>query len=153
MWVAPEVRDPVLMHAPTRKSVACFGAVSLSTGRFVWQVCPVFNAETFVSFLRRLLRHRRRGKRIVVVLDNAKHHHANMLKPLLRKYRQDLTLLFLPPYSPQLAPIERVWKLTRRLALHNRDFATLAEVLSAVEACFQHWIGPNEVLRRLCCII
>jgi short-subunit dehydrogenase len=26
MWVAPEVRDPVLMHAPTRKSVACFGA-------------------------------------------------------------------------------------------------------------------------------
>ncbi|SOE68973.1 DDE superfamily endonuclease [Burkholderia sp. D7] len=74
MWVAPEVRDPVLMHAPTRKSVACFGAVSLSTGRFVWQVCPVFNAETFVSFLRRLLRHRRRGKRIVVVLDNAKYH-------------------------------------------------------------------------------
>ena len=61
MWVAPEVRDPVLMHAPTRKSVACFGAVSLSTGRFVWQVCPVFNAETFVSFLRRLLRHRRRA--------------------------------------------------------------------------------------------
>jgi hypothetical protein len=40
MWVAPEVRDPVLMHAPTRKSVACFGAVSLSTGRFVWQACP-----------------------------------------------------------------------------------------------------------------
>ena len=153
MWVAPEVRDPVLMHAPTRKSVACFGAVSLSTGRFVWQVCPVFNAETFVSFLRRLLRHRRRGKRIVVVLDNAKYHHANMLKPLLRKHRRDLTLLFLPPYSPQLAPIERVWKLTRRLALHNRYFATLAEVLSAVEACFRHWIGPNEVLRRLCCII
>ena len=35
MWVAPEGRDPVLMHAPMRKSLACFGAVSLSTGRFV----------------------------------------------------------------------------------------------------------------------
>jgi hypothetical protein len=106
MWVAPEVRDPVLMHAPTRKSVACFGAVSLSTGRFVWQVCPVFNAETFVSFLRRLLRHRRRGKRIVVVLDNAKYHHATMppcSSHCWRKYRRHLTLLFLPPYSPQLA--------------------------------------------------
>ncbi|WP_459569402.1 IS630 family transposase, partial [Cupriavidus sp. 8B] len=139
MWVAPELRDPVLMHAPTRKSVACFGAVSLSTGRFVWQACPVFNAETFASFLRQLLRHRRRGKRIVVVLDNARYHHAILLRPLLRKYRRHLTLLFLPPYSPQLAPIERVWKLTRRLVLHNRYFATLAEVLSAVDACFQYW--------------
>ena len=151
--MAPEVRDPVLMHAPTRKSVACFGAVSLSTGRFVWQVCPVFNAETFMSFLRRLLRHRRSGKRIVAVLDNAKYHHAILLKPLLQKYRRHLMLLFLPPYSPQLAPIERVWKLTRRLAMHNRYFATLVEVLKAVDACFRRWIRPNEVLRRLCCII
>jgi transposase len=153
MWVAPEVRDPVLMHAPTRKSVACFGAVSLNTGRFVWRACPVFNAETFMSFLRQLLRHRRRCKRMVVVLDNAKYHHAILFKPLLRKYWRQLTLLFLPPYSPQLAPIERVWKLTRRLALHNRYFATLNEVLSAVEACFRHWVRPNGVLRRLCCII
>uniref|UniRef100_UPI003F84911F transposase n=1 Tax=Cupriavidus ulmosensis TaxID=3065913 RepID=UPI003F84911F len=60
--------------------------------------------------------------------------------------------MFLPPYSPQLAPIERVWKLTRRLVLHNRYFATLAEVLPAVDACFQYWKRPNEVLRRLCCI-
>jgi transposase len=50
-----------------------------------------------------------------------------------------LRLLFLPPYSPQLAPIERVWKLTRRLATHNRYFATLAEVLKAVSACFDRW--------------
>ncbi|MGE8451066.1 MAG: transposase, partial [Pseudomonadales bacterium] len=75
------------------------------------------------------------------------------LKPLLHKYRRHMTLLFLPPYSPQLAPIERVWKLTRRLGLHNRYFATLVEVLSAVDACFQQWKRPNEVLRRLCCII
>ena len=51
---------------------------------------------------------------MVLVLDNARYHHAVLLKPLLRKYRAVLTLLFLPPYSPQLAPIERVWKLARR---------------------------------------
>jgi hypothetical protein len=28
MWVPPEIKDPILRHAPTRKSVACFGAVS-----------------------------------------------------------------------------------------------------------------------------
>jgi transposase len=152
MWVAPEIRDPVVLHAPTRKSVACFGAVNLQTGRLVRALCPVFNAETFRTFLRQLLRHRRRGKRMIVLLDNAKYHHAVLLRPFLRKHRASLRLLFLPPYSPQLAPIERVWKLVRRLVLHNRHFPTLDAVLQAVSACFRLWQKPNAVLRRLCCI-
>jgi hypothetical protein len=41
------------------------------------------------SFLKRLLRHRSRSKRMVVVLDNARHHHAILLNPLLREYRAD----------------------------------------------------------------
>jgi len=153
MWVPPEVKDPVLLHAPTRKSVACFGAVSLSTGKFIRQMCDVFNAATFEEFLKKLLRHRSRGKRMVIVLDNARYHHAILLAPLLRKYRNILSLLFLPPYSPQLAPIERVWKLARRLATHNRYFATLDELLNAIQACFDRWRKPNSVLRRLCGII
>jgi transposase len=59
---------------------------------------------------------------MVLVLDNARYHHAVLLKPLLRKHRAILTLLFLPPYSSQLAPVERVWKLARRMATHNRFF-------------------------------
>ena len=153
MWVAPEIKDPVLQHAPTRKSVACFGAVNLSNGVFVRTFCPVFNAETFQSFLRQLLRHRSAGKRMIIVLDNARYHHARLLHPFLRKYRRVLSLLFLPPYSPQLASIERVWKLARRLATHNRYFATLAEVLDVVNSCFDAWRRPNPILRRLCCII
>ena len=101
----------MLLHAPTRKSVACFGSVSLSTGKFVRRLCDKFDALTFEAFLKKLLRHRSRGKRMVIVLDNAKYHHAVLLAPLLRRYRKVLSLLFLPPYSPQLAPIERVWKL------------------------------------------
>jgi transposase len=152
MWVAPEIKDPVLQHAPTRKSVACFGAVNLGSGVFVRTFSPVFNAETFRSFLGQLLRHRSHCKRMVIVLDNAGYHHARLLKPFLRKYRRVLSLLFLPPYSPQLATIERVWKLARRLATHNRYFATLAELLSVVSTCFDAWRRPNRILRRLCCI-
>ena len=114
---------------------------------------PPFNAATFETFLKTLLRHRSRDTRMVLVLDNARYHHAILLKPLLRKYRAVLTLLFLPPYSPQLAPIERVWKLARRLATHNRFFATLDDVLTAVSTCFDRWRTPNSVLRRLCGII
>lgn len=92
------------------------------------------------------------ARRMILVLDNARYHHAILLAPFLRHHRSQLRLLFLPPYSPQLAPIERVWKLTRRLATHNRYFATLPEVLNAVNACFNRWRRPNAVLRRLCCI-
>lgn len=150
MWVPPEVKDPVLRHASTRKSVACFGAVSLQTGTLIRAICPTFDALTFEAFLKQLLRHRARSRRMVVVLDNARYHHAILLKPLLRKYRAVLRLLFLPPYSPQLAPIERVWKLARRLATHNRFFATVEDVLIAVSMCFDRWGRPNSVLRRLC---
>ena len=152
MWIPPESHDPVVLHAPTRKSVACFGAVNLSTGRLVTWFSPVFNGETFEAFTRRLLRHRRPGRRMVLVLDNAAYHHSRLLRPLLDRYRQVLSLQFLPPYSPQLSTIERVWKLTRRLATHNRYFATLAAVLEAVAQCFARWDRPNETLRRLCCI-
>jgi len=153
MWVPPEITDPVLLHAPTRKSVACFGAVSVRTGKFVRSRCAKFNAATFETFLKTRLRHRSRSKRMVLVLDNARYHHAVLRKPLLRKYRTGLTLLFLPPYSPQLAPIERVWKLARRRATHNRFFATLDEGLTAVSTCFDRGRTPNSVLRRLCGII
>lgn len=142
-----------MLHAPTRKSVACFGAVSLSSGKCIRSMCEKFDALTFEAFLQKLRRHRSRGTRMIIVLDNAKYHHARLLKPWLRKYRRVLTLVFLPPYSPQLAPIERVWKLARRMATHNRYFATLSELLAAVGQCFDRWQKPNPVLRRLCGII
>jgi len=150
---APGGKRPDLLHAPTRKSVACFGAVNLRTGQFVRRICKVFNATTFQRFLVQLRRYRMRGRRIILVLDNAPYHQAVILAPFLRQQAAHLKLLFLPPYSPQLAPIERVWKLTRRLATHNRYFPTLGEVLKAVNACFNRWRHPNAILRRLCCII
>lgn len=150
MWVPPEIKDPVLLHAPTRKSVACFGAGSLHTGTFVRSLCTTFNAATFGTVLKTLLRHRSRGTRLVLMLDNARYHHAVRLKPLLRKYRAVLARLFLPPYSPQLAPVERVWKRARCLATHHRFFATLDAVLTAVSTCFDRGRTPNSVLRRLC---
>ncbi len=59
-----------------------------------------------------------------------------LLAPFLREHASHLRLLFLSPYSPQLASIEPVWKLTRRLATYNRYFPTLEEVLQAVNVCF-----------------
>lgn len=58
---------------------------------------------------------------------------------------------YLLPYSADLNPIERVWKLTRRRCLRNRYFGKLEEVIDAVEAEFQSSASRNDTLRRLCC--
>ena len=63
------------------------------------------------------------------------------------------TLLFLPAYSPDFNPIEGVWKVTRRLCLHNRYFEELSEVVNIVESKFEEWNNPNNALRSLCAII
>ncbi len=153
MWVPPEEKDPVVLHAPTRKSVSLFGAVNLSTGKLIHSASPVFNAETFAAFLRMLSKHGGKLKKIIVVLDNARYHHAVLLKAWLKKNKRRLCLLFLPPYSPELNPIERVWKLTRRNCTHNQYFPSLDCLVKCVKERLNNWSVANDVLYKLCCII
>jgi transposase len=152
MWVPPEDIDPIQLLAPTRKSIALFGAVNIRRGRLLTQFEKKFNAMTFQSFLEKLLKRGARDRRIVIILDNARYHHAILLKPLLEKYRKRLRLEFLPSYSPELNPIERVWKLTRRLCTHNEYFPNLTALQETVSGRLSMWEKPNEVLRKLCCI-
>ena len=149
MWVPPETTDPILLHAPTRKSVGIYGAVRLGDGYLVTQQADRFNAQSFQGFLTYLGRHLRKGRKMMVIADNARWHHATILQPWLRQRDQWFQLDYLPPYSPELNPIERVWKLTRRLCTHNRYFPQLEELISAVTNQFQLWHTPNHVLRKL----
>jgi len=154
MWIAPEIRDPICRHAPTRKSISYFGAVRIRDGRLVVSKPEgSFDAKTCWSFLRKLRRcARRRGRRVVIIIDNAKYHHAKLHAEWRRLQEPEFVLLFLPPYSPQLNPIERVWKLLRKLWLHNRYFPTLDELIHIVDRQFALWARPNSVLRRLCAV-
>ena len=153
MWVPPEEKDPVVLHAPTRKSLALFGVVRPLDGLMVTRQSPVFNALTFLDFLKVVIRHARRGRKIVLVLDNARYHHAILLRDWLHSHKDTLVLLFLPPYSPDLNPIERVWKLTRRLCTHNQYFQELQDLVRAVTEQLARWAKPNDCLRRLCAVI
>jgi transposase len=154
MWVPPEVVDPVVLHHPTRKSVGYFGAVRLRDGKFLFaREDHCFDAKTTWNFLCQLRRcSRRAGRRVVVITDNARYHHAKLHADWRAEQEPNFVLSYLPPYSPDLNPIERVWKLTRRLCLHNRYFPTLAGVVAAVEGQFEYWKRPNESLRRLCTV-
>lgn len=154
LWVAPEVKDPVLLHHPTSKGVGYFGAVRLRDGKLVRRrESKTFNGETFFDFLKDLRRRCcRSGRRAIVILDNNKFHHACLHKPWREQCEHRFALEFMPPYSPQLNPIERVWKLTRRQATHNRYFPTLEALIQAVENTFAEWQNGNKTLQCLCAI-
>lgn len=155
MWVPPEDKDPVLRHFPGRKSVGYFGAVRLRDGRFVFRrEADRFNAQTFHQFMKQLFAAGATSEsRMVCIIDNAKYHHAKLHKDWREGHADRFVLDYLPPYSPDLNPVERVWKLTRRNRLHNRYFHSLAEIEETVESQFSAWSHPNETLRRLCAII
>lgn len=154
MWIPSDITDPVVRHYPGRKSVGYFGAVRLRDGRFVFRrESECFNAQTCWDFFKQLSRASAgTGRRVVIITDNARYHHAKLHRDW-RDVRSDrFAFDFLPPYSPDLNPIERVWKLVRRLRLHNRYFASLNEVVETVEDQFQEWKQRNHTLRRLCAI-
>lgn len=153
MWIPPENSDPIVRLAPTRKSISVFGAVCPADGRFSNMSADVFNAATFLKFLKRLVRRNKLHKKIVLILDNARWHHARDIRPWLHKNRKRISLVFLPPYSPHLNPIERVWKLTRYNATHNRYFKELSEIRQVIQSQFKRWYKPNKTLSQLCAFI
>jgi transposase len=154
MWVPPENKDPILYHHPTRKSVGYFGAVRLRDGALVFRrETGKFNGESFWEFLKQLQQASAvPGRRVLAISDNAQYHRSRLHLDWRLRQAPQFGLDFLPPYSPELNPIERVWKLTRRVCLHNRYFGFLESVIDAVETRFADWTKPNDTLRRLCAI-
>lgn len=154
MWIPPEEKDPVLLHHPTRKSVGYFGAVRLRDGKFLAvREETRFDAQTTWVFYRRLDQvSGRAARRVVLILDNARYHHARLHRAWREQCDRRFTLHFLPPYSPDLNPIERVWKLVRQLCLHNRYFSTLDLVVEAVEDTFARWKQGSGTLVKLCTV-
>lgn len=147
MW-APVGQQPNITSASTRQKVGFFGAVNLKEGRLLTKTAPVFNADTFGDFLHYLLEHTE-GK-IHLILDNARYHRARDLKEFFFGNRHRLIRVFLPPYSPELNPIDRVWRITRRQITHNRYFGSVKALEMDLTSHFAKWEEPNNTLKVLC---
>jgi transposase len=91
-----------------------------------------------------------------MILDNAPWH-----KKAIRliwteegeKYsdiRNHMEYVSLPPNSPDLNPIEQVWRKTRREKTHNRYFNGIAKLIATLDEYFFSFAKPNESLRSLC---
>lgn len=147
MW-APKGEQPHVLSPSVRHKVGFFGALNLKTGRLLTQEALTFNAQTFGEFIRYLLRSTK-GK-IYLILDNARWHRAKELNAFFKAHRNRLVFIFLPPYSPELNPIERVWRVTRRKVTHNRYFPSIEELRVSLISQFIIWNRPNTVLKVLC---
>ena len=71
------------------------------------------------------------GKRVLIVMDNARFHRKNMLEKIIKGTGH--CLLFLPPYSPDLNPIEKLWaNMKKKLKDIAHNFNTLEEAVTSV---------------------
>lgn len=68
-------------------------------------------AENVSEFLEKIVKENK-GKIIVLILDNSRTHHA--IKTVTKAKELGIILVFLPPYSPDLNPVEFIWKTIKR---------------------------------------
>ncbi|WP_213587797.1 transposase, partial [Paenibacillus sp. J2TS4] len=83
------------------RGIKLFSTVDYVTGKIVWQEDEQYTADKFLMFLQKVMSEYPTGK-IAMVLDNARIHHAKLLESFLKEQQDRLTLIFLPPYSPEL---------------------------------------------------
>ncbi|MED5042955.1 IS630 family transposase [Geobacillus stearothermophilus] len=133
--------------------VSLFGAVNVHDGETVLYQAGAANATTFLDFLR-VLKERYPDRLIVLVLDNARIHHAKMAREFLREEGRSFHFIYLPPYSPQLNPIERLWKWLKDTVIANVFHKDQNDIAQAT-ARFVDYIHerPKEVLQRLGCAV
>lgn len=108
-----------------------FGAANPLTGASSALVAPTVSTGLMNTHLRMIAEEAGDGVHVVLVLDGAGWHKSNDLH-----VPTSMTLLFLPPYAPELMPMERVWQWMREHDLSNRVFADE----SAIDrACHESW--------------
>lgn len=117
-WAPKPVR-PLCQGMLTHEYTYVFGAVDVYTGELDSLILPYVNTECMQLFLDEVSA-RHPDEKIVMVIDGAGWHRSDALKAPPNIY-----LLTLPPYAPELNPIEHVWDELREKFFHNRVFKSL----------------------------
>jgi transposase len=130
--------------------VKLLATLDYAEGKIVWKEDEQYNAESFLSFLEQVLAAYPIGK-IVMVLDNARIHHAKLLSKFLQDNKHRLELIFLPPYSPELNLVEGLWKWLKADVINNVFYYTTAEIRTNVQAFMERIMKePLKIIDRLC---
>lgn len=135
---------PIVGNLDCHDVVYVFGALTLVTGRLTTRLMarkrPTARPsrpmqQTFARHVRDIARAypMAQSPRVVLVIDHASWHKGSVVTAAL-KAAPHIELYRLPSYSPQLQVIERLWKVWRRRATHNRLFPRMAQLRQALRS-------------------
>ena len=100
-----------------RKRLNIVGAVEVSGLNILSRTYATVNKDSMCDFLKALRNKYPVGERINFVLDNAGYNRAWKVRDLAKDL--NIKIMYLPSYSPNLNPSERLWKFMRKTALPN----------------------------------
>jgi transposase len=136
-----------------RASIAAMSAIS-PKGRLVFQLHDKrITSVEVIDFLKQLLRQHRR-RHIIVVMDQAKPHTSKMTRAFIESRRR-LHVFYLPPYSPDWNPDEKVWNHLKNHELKAHRATTKQELYELAEEKLENMSDDRDLLQGLyfrCCV-
>lgn len=139
-WCFPGLRPHVPCHH-IREYRYVYGAVEPLTGESFFLILPYCNTICMNVFLKELS-NTYPMDRIILVCDGASWHKAKGLE-----IPQNIRLVFLPPATPEMNPIEQVWKEIRKRGFKNEIFSTLEKVVDRL--CFTIVSLSKETIKSI----
>ncbi|XAG61222.1 IS630 family transposase [bacterium 19MO02SH05] len=129
-------QDKLIETTGSRTRLNLIGALSLENiGATVTETYETINSESIVRFFWKLKKeHYPLEQKVHLILDGAAYHRTELVKDTAKVL--NIELHYLPPYSPNLNPIERLWKVMNEHARNNVYFSSKREFISAIKEFF-----------------
>lgn len=124
------------------KNFYVYGAVEPATGNSFSLLLPKSNSECMNIFLQELAR---LYDKAIIILDRAGWHRSQQLI-----IPPNIQLLYLPPYSPEMNPVERLWQHLKKITIRNKIYESLEELEFAV--CNSINLLDNNMISSLCAV-
>ena len=141
-WAPAPVR-PVVARGVVREYAYAYAAVSPADGTLEWMSTYALNQVEMTAFLHHIAQ-RHRQEFVVLVLDGAPAHRAGELR-----VPPNMALLRLPPYAPELNPVEHLWDELREKYFANRVFHSLGAVIVQAVGALQQFAQTPAALQTL----
>jgi transposase len=142
-WAAAGIRPKVAAQL-IREYIYLYGAVAPKDGTCVYLIMPTSNTACFQAFLDVLSRKFARQD-ILLVLDGAPNHRSGQLV-----VPDNISLLFLPPYSPELNPKENLWDEIREKIFKNYALKSIDHVRHKLHEAILYIERNPKVVKSIC---
>lgn len=134
-WIKKGVRKAEKLTA-CQKRMNIIGAINLETHHVVTQDVDWVNVDSLKMFCEKLIKANPKVKKIHLILDNAGYHKSKAFTEWIAD--KNICLHYLPAYSPNLNPIERLWKIMHEHVTYNQYYEKFALFKNAIMYFFEH---------------